>query len=191
MPSSFLVDAFVSGGVPREKLVLMPIPIDTHVFSPLPFAEPTSSASMAPLPLPNKGDFNFLSIFKWEDRKGWDILLEAYFSEFKPEVCFAFPLGSPQEHSCHARSVPSLGKNHALPADLRPPPQSCVSQVFHHLQGEAVRSVCCQGPGQCICSPAFTDEPAKRLPAGRDSDRGGRTPLTIQSCSDLSHALAD
>ncbi|CAN0464262.1 unnamed protein product, partial [Discosporangium mesarthrocarpum] len=26
--------------------------------------------------------FVFLSVFKWEDRKGWDILLEAFFSEF-------------------------------------------------------------------------------------------------------------
>jgi len=28
------------------------------------------------------GDFKFLSVFKWETRKGWDILLKAYFLEF-------------------------------------------------------------------------------------------------------------
>ena len=26
----------------------------------------------------------FLSVFKWEARKGWDVLLRAYFSEFGP-----------------------------------------------------------------------------------------------------------
>jgi len=28
------------------------------------------------------GQFNFLSVFKWEQRKGWDVLLKAYFTEF-------------------------------------------------------------------------------------------------------------
>lgn len=26
--------------------------------------------------------FKFLSVFKWEQRKGWDLLLDAFFSEF-------------------------------------------------------------------------------------------------------------
>jgi glycosyltransferase involved in cell wall biosynthesis len=102
VPSSFLVDVFVSGGVPREKLVVVPIPIDTEFYSPLPFlpspapatataprgtaASPGTSARLLPLPLPNRGGFNFLSVFKWEDRKGWQILLDAYLKEFKPEV---------------------------------------------------------------------------------------------------------
>ena len=29
--------------------------------------------------------FRFLSVFKWEMRKGWDVLLTAFFSEFTPE----------------------------------------------------------------------------------------------------------
>jgi glycosyltransferase involved in cell wall biosynthesis len=107
VPSSFLVDVFVSGGVPREKLVVVPIPIDTEFYSPLPFlpsrapatatapqgtaASPGTTARLLPLSLPNRGGFNFLSVFKWEDRKGWQILLDAYLKEFKPEV------PSPQE----------------------------------------------------------------------------------------------
>jgi len=27
--------------------------------------------------------FKFLSVFKWEARKGWDVLLRAYFEEFQ------------------------------------------------------------------------------------------------------------
>ncbi len=35
-----------------------------------------------PLPLKNRKGFNFLTIMKWEKRKGWDLLLSAYFQEF-------------------------------------------------------------------------------------------------------------
>lgn len=31
--------------------------------------------------------FRFLSTFKWELRKGWDVLLEAYLAEFTDKVC--------------------------------------------------------------------------------------------------------
>jgi len=31
----------------------------------------------------NKKSFRFLSIMKWESRKGWDVLLRAYFDEFR------------------------------------------------------------------------------------------------------------
>ena len=32
----------------------------------------------------NSGTFQFVSIFKWEDRKGWDVLLRAYWNAFSP-----------------------------------------------------------------------------------------------------------
>jgi len=35
--------------------------------------------------MPGKKKFKFLSIFKWEDRKGWDILLRAFMEEFSSE----------------------------------------------------------------------------------------------------------
>jgi hypothetical protein len=33
----------------------------------------------------DRGPFRFLSVFKWEARKGWDILLRGYFLEFSAE----------------------------------------------------------------------------------------------------------
>lgn len=115
LPSSFLVDVFVDGGVPREKLLVLPIPIDTRFFSPVPFSlRPGTTSALRPLPLPNKGDFNFLSVFKWEQRKGWDILVEAYLLEFTPEVKKNFMKGGLvlMLPSC------SLGQYDVVPSDL-------------------------------------------------------------------------
>ena len=46
--------------------------------------------------------FSFLSIFKWEERKGWPVLLTAYFSEFslKDDVVL-FLLTKSVDHSAN------------------------------------------------------------------------------------------
>jgi hypothetical protein len=44
--------------------------------------------------LPHKKGFNFLSIGKWEERKNWDTLLQAYWEEFDSEDDVAFFLRS-------------------------------------------------------------------------------------------------
>jgi len=37
------------------------------------------------LACPTAGRFEFLSVFKWESRKGWDVLLRSYWSAFGPD----------------------------------------------------------------------------------------------------------
>ncbi len=37
----------------------------------------------------NKTTYVFLSVFKWEARKGWDILLKAFLEEFAVSRCLA------------------------------------------------------------------------------------------------------
>jgi len=93
VPSQWAVDTFAAGGVDIAKLVRIPEPVDVNFYNP---------SKYTPLPLewyePTPGDqpthknsrrnnrkrasFAFLSIFKWEARKGWDVLLKAYFDEF-------------------------------------------------------------------------------------------------------------
>ena len=57
----------------------MPQPFDSVLFNPL---------VTAPMELPERigasgrPAFAFLSVFKWEERKGWDVLLRAYLAEF-------------------------------------------------------------------------------------------------------------
>jgi glycosyltransferase involved in cell wall biosynthesis len=41
--------------------------------------------NLPPLDIPERRGFNFLSVFDWSWRKGWDVLLRAYVEEFSPD----------------------------------------------------------------------------------------------------------
>ena len=80
VPTEFHRDAFAAAGVAAAKLVVVGEPVDTAFYDP---------SVHAPLPLPRLTGtpagvtpFRFLSVFKWEARKGWDALLSAFFAEF-------------------------------------------------------------------------------------------------------------
>jgi len=73
VPSQFNMQTFLHSGVLSDKLFKIPEPLDVHVYNP---------DYTAPLPLPENRGFSFLSVMKWEKRKGWDILLRAYYEEF-------------------------------------------------------------------------------------------------------------
>ncbi|MBI3875215.1 MAG: glycosyltransferase, partial [Verrucomicrobia bacterium] len=97
VPSRFNVETFVNSGVERSKLRVVPGSVDSDEFDP---------ARHEPLPLPNRAAFNFLAIFEWSSRKGWDVLLSAYLREFSAadDVClylrtylFGQPDGDPRE----------------------------------------------------------------------------------------------
>jgi glycosyltransferase involved in cell wall biosynthesis/SAM-dependent methyltransferase len=97
VPSRFNAETFAASGVERDKLVVMPESVDENEFNP---------DQHEPLPLPNRAKFNFLAIFEWSRRKGWDVLLSAYLREFSAEddVClylrtylFSKPDGDPRE----------------------------------------------------------------------------------------------
>lgn len=77
IPSQFNFETFSRSGVDPSRLHIVPQAIT-------PFTE--DAAKLIPLSLPDpvkKDDFVFLSVFKWEPRKGIDILLDAYFREFE------------------------------------------------------------------------------------------------------------
>jgi glycosyltransferase involved in cell wall biosynthesis len=71
VPSDFNVETFARCGVDPAKLAVLPAPIDTSRFRPP--AERVSNEV-----------FTFLSIFRWQMRKGWDLLLDAYLRAFSP-----------------------------------------------------------------------------------------------------------
>ncbi len=75
VPSQFNVETFTASGVLRNKLHVIP-----HGFGPKDY-QPEKTG---PLVIGEKKGFNFLSIFEWTYRKGWDVLIRAYLEEFRP-----------------------------------------------------------------------------------------------------------
>lgn len=99
VPTAFQRDVFVSGGVQADKLLVLPEPVDTQFFDPALYVGEGSRSSdlhsLRSLGVPSRscsagerpGDsercpFRFLSVGKFERRKGFDVLLRAYLSEF-------------------------------------------------------------------------------------------------------------
>jgi glycosyltransferase involved in cell wall biosynthesis len=92
VPGEAVRRIFIANGVSKAKLVVVPEPLDTCYFDP---------AAHEPLPLPltaSRPDwwqwcnravpnpaarFKYFSNFKWEPRKGWDVLFEAYDAAFQ------------------------------------------------------------------------------------------------------------
>ncbi|KAK9156843.1 hypothetical protein Scep_003417 [Stephania cephalantha] len=92
VPSDFHVSSFVESGVDSSKVVKVVQSVDVEFFDPLKYDEALAIGDVArPVLKPKKSSFGdsrkeeefvFLSIFKWEYRKGWDVLLRAYLEEF-------------------------------------------------------------------------------------------------------------
>ncbi|KAL6078298.1 Glycosyltransferase, CAZy family GT4 [Balamuthia mandrillaris] len=90
VPSTFNLQTFASGGVHPEKLHQMPEPVDTFLFDPLSVVSSLKAKEEDGFILPvtagdDRPEFRFFSMFKWETRKGWKTLFEAYLEEFERE----------------------------------------------------------------------------------------------------------
>ncbi|XP_057978891.1 uncharacterized protein LOC131165273 [Malania oleifera] len=89
VPTEFHVSTFIQSGVEPSKVAKIVQPIDINFFNPEKY-RPLDLASAGNLVLgktsggssSEKNEFVFLSVFKWEYRKGWDVLLKAYLKEF-------------------------------------------------------------------------------------------------------------
>jgi glycosyltransferase involved in cell wall biosynthesis len=66
---------FAAEGVDEKKLRVLPQGVHTRIFRP----------DVEALEIPHRRGFNFLSIFEWTQRKGPEILLRAFLSEFKAD----------------------------------------------------------------------------------------------------------
>ena len=109
LPSEWNRQTFAAHGVEPQRLQVMPQPIDTTLFNhaatapmPLPRAHQAAPAGTASAGTASAGTasagtafagtapagadlprpFAFLSVFKWEERKGWRSLLRAFLEEF-------------------------------------------------------------------------------------------------------------
>ncbi|WP_457974454.1 glycosyltransferase [Arthrobacter sp. D1-17] len=73
VPSRFNAETFTGAGVDRTKVRIVPQFVDQGWLQ------------MTAWPYPGHGIFKFLSVFRWQERKGWDVLLQAYLQEFDAE----------------------------------------------------------------------------------------------------------
>jgi glycosyltransferase involved in cell wall biosynthesis/tetratricopeptide (TPR) repeat protein len=72
VPSEHNLHTFTWAGVDPSKLHKVPETFDSELFDP----------GVTPLPIDGVSGFVFLSVFSWGRRKGWDLLLRAWFAEF-------------------------------------------------------------------------------------------------------------
>ncbi|KAG5004641.1 hypothetical protein AAZX31_10G185300 [Glycine max] len=86
VPTEFHKSTFVQSGVHPSKVVKIVQPVDVEFFDPVRY-KPLDLASRAKLVLGSgvRKSFVFLSVFKWEYRKGWDVLLKSYLKEFSQD----------------------------------------------------------------------------------------------------------
>lgn len=73
VPSEFNLQTFSASGVDRRKLRVLPYGIDTGFYGPAQDA----------LDIEGRRGFSFLYVFAFDWRKGFDLLLDAYYSEFR------------------------------------------------------------------------------------------------------------
>ncbi len=86
VPSDFNVETFRRSGVDARRIRKVPGAIDRGRYE-----QPGPA-----YPLPNRRGFNFLSVFDWSLRKGWDVLIRAYLEAFGPDddVCLYLKIHS-------------------------------------------------------------------------------------------------
>jgi glycosyltransferase involved in cell wall biosynthesis/Flp pilus assembly protein TadD len=96
VPTKFNYDTFIRAGVPKEKLRITPLGVDTKVFNP---------DMTLPMQIPGVKGFNFLSVFQWTKRKGWDILLKAYLKAFTKDDDVALVIRSYYRNDREAESL--------------------------------------------------------------------------------------
>eukprot|EP01123_Difflugia_compressa_P008649 TRINITY_DN2633_c0_g1_i1.p1 TRINITY_DN2633_c0_g1~~TRINITY_DN2633_c0_g1_i1.p1 ORF type:complete len:656 (+),score=133.42 TRINITY_DN2633_c0_g1_i1:289-2256(+) len=77
VPTAFNKDTFTAEGVNASKIDIVPELIDVDHF------DPSIHDPIDQIIPQNDGIFKFLTVLKWEPRKAWDVLLRAYFDEFK------------------------------------------------------------------------------------------------------------
>ncbi|MEY2460566.1 MAG: hypothetical protein QOG30_2396, partial [Acidimicrobiaceae bacterium] len=89
VPSEHNLRSFAKAGVTVSKLHKVPETFDTELFDP----------DVAPMAIEGLDGFVFLSMFSWIPRKGWDVLLRAWFEEFGAQDDVTLVLKTDTDHA--------------------------------------------------------------------------------------------
>ncbi|MFX3624796.1 MAG: glycosyltransferase [Ectobacillus sp.] len=96
VPSAFNKETFAAAGVEEERIFVMPAGLDGKKYDP---------KRVTPYQLKDVKSFKFLSVFDWNKRKGWDVLVRAFMQEFDPkeDVCLILKVSKWLEQNTHPR----------------------------------------------------------------------------------------
>jgi glycosyltransferase involved in cell wall biosynthesis len=120
VPSSFNLGTFANAGVPPSKLRVLHEPIDTERFDP---------ARANPLEHLPREAFIFLSVFTWQQRKGWDVLLQAYLEEFSGRESVVLVIRTDRFPRQYHRPSEEIGRLREQFGGGDPPPISLLPPV--------------------------------------------------------------
>ncbi|GMF11759.1 unnamed protein product [Phytophthora lilii] len=98
VPTKFQEKVFVDGGVRPEAVKVVPEVVDIEFFDPDKVEKVYDLASETAFEMTEETTV-YLSIFKWEERKAWRVLLKAYFQAFSAEDDVALVLLTNGYHS--------------------------------------------------------------------------------------------
>ncbi|TPP42573.1 Glycosyl transferases group 1 family protein [Leishmania donovani] len=94
--ADFFATIYRRNGVSPDKIRVVPEAVDVYEYDPANYArQPTMSRCASISSCDNRPSLTeeerlqryvFFSSFKWEDRKGWDVLLKAYWAAFGPSA---------------------------------------------------------------------------------------------------------
>lgn len=90
VPTEFNRETFTRSGVVQEKIRVVAGSLDVALYDP---------SKHRPLSIPGAPGFRFLSVFDWQIRKGWDVLLRAYFEEFGPDENVSLVIKAGKHHT--------------------------------------------------------------------------------------------
>ena len=148
VPSTWHVRSFVAAGVPAARVYAVPEPINTDFFSP------AHTVRASPKNSPRNSPLVFVSVFKWEWRKGWDVLIRAFWEEFKSNVHDERPVTAPP---------PPANAHHPRISRVSPvylPPRWCcaserTSQTGSMARTPTTRSTRCAGSSATVPTRRF------------------------------------
>jgi hypothetical protein len=102
VPSTFNVDTFSNGGIPREKLYTVPLGVNLKTYNP----------DVEPMHLKKRPQFVFLSVMDLKESKGYDILLRSFCKNFNNRSDVVLLLKTYVPKYYHAQGQKELVERH-------------------------------------------------------------------------------
>jgi glycosyltransferase involved in cell wall biosynthesis len=127
-PTRFCERICLSSGVPKNKVFYVPYPLNSDVWN----------TSVTPL-LPRTNRFRFLYLNTWHERKGWDILLRAFWDEFSRDDPVELVLKSYLENT-RTESMQSVISRYARTLNIDPSWRAPVTTIDRLISSEEMPS---------------------------------------------------